>query len=535
MSLPSDPPPVEALLGRGCGTVFEVFRARAERSPDHAFLLADGRRWTYAEGMREAERFAGWVLGQVGEAGAARVAGYLPNRAEAIWAWLGTMTAGAVYVPLNRAHRGPLLQDMIARSGAELLVTDREGAEQLPDLEPTSVRTLLLAEATGAPGFDGEVGDWRQVLESRPAARPATDPRALAEVMFTSGTTGRSKAVMIPSNYLVRGAGWVSWSLDLREDDVIHGWLPLFHIGGQLDMALAFIIGGGTIALQRTFSRSRFWDQVAACEATCFIGFSNVLEILWALEPRDSDLSTLRAGIVGGIPPELGRDFEERFGVRLHDIYGMTEAEPLALPHPGTKPPVGAAGQASPDFELAILDPSGQRLPAGEEGEIVGRPRVSDVMLAGYEGDAEAYVEASAGLWWHTGDLGRLDAEGNLYFIDRLKHAIRRRGENISSFELERLILGHPAVAECTAVGIPSPLGEEDVKVVVALEPGSSIELRELREWCVEQMASFMVPRYMEVLERLPRGPTGKVKKEELTGVSDSTFDAERDRSKTRA
>jgi crotonobetaine/carnitine-CoA ligase len=525
---PASPPPLEELIGRSRGTVAEVFLARAQRSPERPFLLADGARWTYAEGRLEAERFAGWVL-EHGATGR-RVAGFLPNRAEAMWAWLGTLLAGAEYVPLNRAHRGPLLHDMIARSGAELLVSDADGLPLLPDLASAGVRTLLLADAVEAPGFDGRVAGWEEVRGSAPAAAPAEDPGAVAEVMYTSGTTGRSKAVLIPHNYLARGASWVAWSLDLGEDDVIHAWLPLFHIGGQLDMALAFIVGGGTVALQPTFSRSRFWDQVEACGATCFIGFSNVLEILWALEPREDDRATsLRAGIAGGIPPQLHRPFEERFGLRLHDVYGMTEAEPLALPHPGAAPPVGAIGPANPDFELAILDESGSPLPAGSLGEIACRPRTPEVMLQGYEGDAEAFVAATAGLWFHTGDLGKLDADGNLYFVDRVKHAIRRRGENISSFELERLVLAHEAVAECAAIGVPSPLGEEDVMLVVAPEPGAELDPGALREWCHERMAAFMVPRYVEVLERLPRGPTGKVQKEDLGAISESVFDAEAD------
>ncbi|MEZ5078817.1 MAG: AMP-binding protein [Solirubrobacterales bacterium] len=533
MSLPADPPPVERLLGRGRGTLGELFLARAERSAERPFLRFGERTWTYEEGMWEAQRFAGWVLAQApgGDASGMRVASFLPNRPAAMWAWLGTLLAGAVYVPLNRSHRGALLEDMVERSGARILVADRDGTDVLSRLSLTEIDTLLVVEGAAEIEFGGRLAAWEQVAASEPRTRPATDPRALAEVMYTSGTTGRSKAVLLPHNYLLRGSGWVAWSLSLREDDVVHGWLPLFHIGGQLDMVLCFIAAGGAIALHPTFSQSRFWSEVEACGATHFIGFSNVLEIIWAMESTPTDReTTLRGGIAGGIPPNLHRGFEERFDLRLYDVYGMTESEPLAFPHPGTLPPVGAAGQPNPDFELAILGESGERLPADSLGEIVARPLVPDVTFAGYEGDVEAYAEATAGLWIHTGDLGRIDEQGNAYFVDRIKHAIRRRGENISTFELERVLTAHPQVADCSAVGVPSPLGEEDVKVMVVPAPDAALDPAALREWCEKEMASFMVPRYVEVVESLPRGPTGKVLKEELVGVSESVFDAEAER-----
>ncbi|MBS1843045.1 MAG: AMP-binding protein [Actinobacteria bacterium] len=538
MSLPLDPPPLEALLGRGRATVGELFLARAERSAERPFLLFAGRTWSYGEARQEAERFAGWLLSRPsGGSAGLRVASFLPNRPEAIWALLGSTLAGAVYVPLNRAHRGPVLGDMIARAGAQVMITDLEGLELLPDLSATAVDAVLVVD--GEPGPDSDFArrrSWQEVESSTPGAAPVSDPSALAEVLYTSGTTGRSKAVLLPHNYLVRNSSWVAWSLDLGEDDVIHAWLPLFHIAGQMDTVLCFIAAGGVVALQPTFSRSRFWDQVEGCGATCFIGFSNVIELIWGIERRESDAATsLRIGMVGGIPPKLHRDFEARFDVRLHDIYGMTEAEPLAFRHPGTEPPVGAAGQANPDFELAILGPRDERLPAGSEGQIAFRPRVPDVMLKGYEHDEAAFVEATRSLWFHTGDLGKLDDDGNLYFKDRAKHAIRRRGENISSFELERVLIGHERIAEAAAVGVPSPLGEDDVKVIVVPEQGAALDPVELWEWCQEQMAAFMVPRYIEISERLPRGPTGKVQKEELTQVSADLFDAERDRGKSRS
>jgi crotonobetaine/carnitine-CoA ligase len=424
-----------------------------------------------------------------------------------------------------------VLEDMIARSRAEVLVTDADGAADLPDLSQTAIRTVVIA---GPPAPAGallpagvRVVAWDEVASSAPADA-ATNPAGIAGLMYTSGTTGRSKAVLLRHNHLCRGAGWVAWSVGLDERDVIHMWLPLFHIAGQLDATLAAVAGGSAIALYPTFSRSRFWRQVEESGATVFIGFSNVLEILFASDAPEGG-ATLRAGIAGGIPPKLHRPFEERFGVRLHDVYGMTEAEPMILPRPGEIVPPGSCGRPSPDFEVALLDPDGKPVARGRVGEIVCRPRVPDVMTPGYESDEAATLEATRDLWFHTGDLGREDRDGFLFFVDRDAHAIRRRGENVSSWELERIVAKHPAVAECCAVGVASPLGEDDVKVVVARADGQDVDPAELREWCTHRMAAFMVPRYVEVVDVLPKTPTAKIRKRDLrdAGVGRRTWDRE--------
>ena len=494
-------------------SVPELLAARVERTPEAPFLRWGRDRWTYREAWEESLRFAAWVDLRRGEGAETRVASFLPNCPEAIWAWFGTLAAGATYVPLNRAHRGEILADMLARSGARVLVTDDEG---LADLAGSPVEVVLT--------------DWEEVRALAPAVPAAPRPDDLAELMYTSGTTGRSKAVELSHNQLCRGAGWVAWSMEMAPEDVFHGWLPLYHVAGQVDTVLASVIGGGSVALNPTFSRSRFWEQVAESGATLFIGFSNVARLLYMLRPRSDDAeSTLRAGVTGAMPARLSVDFEARFGVRLHDVYGMTEGEPMLLPEPGVETPPGSCGRPNPDLEVVVLDDRGRLAGAGEVGEIACRPRLPDVLTSAYEGDAEALAEATEGGWFHTGDLGRVDEEGFFYFVDRIKHSIRRRGENVSSWELETIVSSHPQVAEVCAIGVPSALGEEDVKAVVVAVAGGEIDPAALRSWCEGRMAAFMVPRYVEVVATLPRAGTGKVMKEELRGVGAGTWDAEND------
>jgi crotonobetaine/carnitine-CoA ligase len=497
-------------------TVPELLAARVECTPEAPFLRWGRDRWSYREAWEEALRFAAWVELRRGEgrAPAPRVASFLPNCPEAIWAWLGALAAGATYVPLNRAHRGEILADMLGRAGATLLVTDAEGLTELPDLASSPIEVVLT--------------DWSEVRALVPAEPAASQPGDLAELMYTSGSTGRSKAVELSHNQLCRGAGWVAWSLEMGAEDVFHAWLPLFHVAGQLDTVLSTVIGGGSIALYPTFSRSRFWEQVGESGATLFIGFSNVARLLYMLRPRSDDAaSTLRAGVTGAMPARLSVDFEARFGVGLYDVYGLTEGEPILLPEPGVSAPPGSCGRPNPDLEVVVLGDGGRPAAAGEIGEIACRPRRPDVFTNGYEGDAEAMAEATEGGWFHTGDLGRTDEEGFFYFVDRIKHSIRRRGENVSSWELETIISGHPQLAEVCAIGVPSPLGEEDVKVVVVAVDGEEIDPAALRSWCEGRMARFMVPRFVEVVAALPRAETGKVMKEELRGVGVGTWDAE--------
>jgi crotonobetaine/carnitine-CoA ligase len=508
--------PLLDLVPADRATVPALLAARAERTPEAPFLRWEGESWSYREAWEEACRFATWVERRRGE-GPMRVASFLPNRPEALWAWFGTLAAGATYVPLHREHRGEILADMVGRSGADVLVTDEAGVADLPDLAGSPVEVVL--------------ADWEKVRVLEPAQPADPRPGDLAELMYTSGTTGRSKAVELSHNQLCRGAGWVAWSLELADDDVFHAWLPLYHVAGQVDTVLPTVIGGGTVALYPTFSRSGFWGQVAESGSTIVIGFPNLYELLSSLPAREDDAgSSLRAGVTATMPARFVADFEARFGIRLHDVYGMTEAEPMLLPEPGIKPPPGSCGRPSPDLEVAVLDAGGRPAGPGEIGEIACRPLLPDVLTSGYEGDPEATAEAMRDGWFHSGDLGRVDEDGFLYFVDRIKHSIRRRGENVSSWELETIISGHPGVAEVCALGVPSPLGEEDIKVVVVPVVGEAVDPSGLRSWCQGRMAAFMVPRYVEVVAALPRGETGKVMKEELRGVVVGTWDADEGR-----
>jgi carnitine-CoA ligase len=459
------------------------------------------------------------------------VATYLPNCPEALWTWFGTHLAGSVYVPVNRGHKGQLLGDLLHRAGARVLVTETSALTELEGLGRNHIEHIVLVDASCVPetaaartwwtwADAATVGAWQGVVPV---------PQHLASVMYTSGSTGRSKAVLLAHNMQVRGASHVAASMGLRDDDVWHGWQPHFHMMSQLYVILASMVAGASVSLQPRFSRSSFWRQVHADGGCTLIGgMASVMRMVWS-QPDDehSRSNPARLALVSGPFGDLHEAFESRYGVRIVDCFGMTEAEPVTLPSlTGAAP--GRHGRPDGDFDLAILDAEDRPTPVGEVGEIACRPRVPGVIFQGYEGDAERTVETWRNLWFHTGDLGLIDDEGYLHFLDRRKHGIRRLGENISAFELEKLIQEHEHVIEAIVIAVARGDGEHDIKVVVVCEADADLTCEQLHRWCEAKMAKFMVPRYIELRDDLPRLAVGKVDRGALTSV-DGIWDATRD------
>ena len=523
---------LQDLVGANDAAIPDVWRARVRQTPEKTFLIRGHRRWSYAHAFEESRRFAGFLANRGWNGAGQRVASYLGNHAETLWAWFGTLFTGAAYFALNREHKGPLLADMITRGGAPLLVTEASAIDNLLALDTLPCRCALFVDEVpdAAAGLACEALSWHEAVSGcRPEELAAPGPGDLACILFTSGTTGRSKAVMLAHNAYCRGAARVAHAWGWQASDIFHAWLPLFHIAGQMHQTMGMVVAGGALAQFPTYSRSRFWAQVAECRATVVCGLANMLHLWDQAPPRPDDRhTTLRSVISAAIPPAIHRRLEERFGLRILEQYGMTEAELLTLPaHPDDAAPPGSCGRAGPDFDLAVVGPDDEPRPAGEVGEIVARPRIEGLLMLGYEGDAEATAEAMRGGWFHTGDFGYLDDSGWLFYVDRLAHVIRRRGENISSFELERVLSGFEPVLECAAVGVPSPLGEQDVKAVVSLGPDAAATEPEIHAWCRANMARFMVPRYIEIRGELPHNHVGKIDKKALKELPAGLWDAE--------
>lgn len=324
----------------------ELLRHRAESSPDVPLLVFGEGRWNYGECWRESVRFQKFLLetAHPKRDRTGRVAIFLDNRPETVFTWFGAQLAGFASVFVNRGHRGPLLEHQLRQSRADVLVTDAGGLKQIGDSGAPRPPRVVVCDANGKGGeAPAGTSSWSAVcaaadIDSGINHGRVPAPGDLCSVLFTSGTTGWSKAVRIPQQMIARGSARLAEAFGFRSSDVFHGWLPLYHIGGLLHTLMSMIVCGGGVALIPKFSLARFRDEVRQFQCTIFAGFGSTMKLLWRLPETSTDAATsLRIGLCAMCPPEILRDFERRFGVLLLDSYGMTEIEPVSLP-PGPTP-----------------------------------------------------------------------------------------------------------------------------------------------------------------------------------------------------
>ncbi|GAA2329480.1 AMP-binding protein [Streptomyces violaceusniger] len=503
------------------GTVGGLIAARAALHPDKPALVFENSELTYGA-LDTAVTDVARGLISAGAAPGCSVGILLPNRLEYLLAWLGAARAGAVEVPINIAYKGSFLDHALRSTGVRVLVTDAALLELVADLPgpPHTLETVVLLDGDRhrrtPPGVT--VLTWNDLLAAGdPAVElPRVAPRDPVAIMLTSGTTGRSKGVVQPHLMPLVAARECAAQMATTADERLYTCLPLFHGAAQINISLHAFYAGATVVLGRRFSASRFWDELRAHRVTQFNALGSVLPMLLAQPPSDRDRDHRATKVFAApAPPQVLHPFEERFGVHVVEGYGLTEIKNVLYNPLGARK-VGSLGLPTASSVLEIHDESGHRAAPGRAGEIVYRPRLPDIMFSGYHRDPEATLATMKDLWWHTGDLGYTDTDGYFYFIDRKKDALRRRGENISSHEIESVLLAHPGVVAAAAIGTPSELGEDEVLVVVQPEPGQELDLTELFAHCDRSMPHFMVPRYYRVADRLPVTPNGKVRKHQL-------------------
>ncbi|GAA3728985.1 AMP-binding protein [Streptomyces tremellae] len=503
-------------------TVGELLAARAEEHPHRTACVFGDTELTYAELDSRVTTVARGLIA-LGAAPGESVGILLPNRTEYLLAWFGAARAGLVEVPLNTAYKGQFLAHALGSTDVRILVTEAALLDLVAELAepPAALRTVVLLDSPPhrvPPGV--RVVGWDALLAG---ADPATAlPRVGAgdpvAIMLTSGTTGRSKGVVYPNRMQVVAATECAAQMGTAQDERLYTCLPLFHGAAQVNLSLHALAAGATLVLGRRFSAGAFWDEVRAHRVTQFHALGSILPMLLARPPsaRDRD-HRARKAFAAPAPAQILHPFEERFGVRLVEGYGLTEIKNV-LYNPLDARKVGSLGLPTRSSEVEVHDADGRPAAAGQPGEIVYRPREPYVMFSGYHRSPEATLETVRDLWWHTGDLGYRDDDGYFYFLDRKKDALRRRGENISSHEVESVLLDYPGVVAAAAVATPSDLGEDEVLAVVQPEAGHDLDLRDLFAHCDRSMPRFMVPRYYRVVDELPATPTGKVRKHDLRG-----------------
>ncbi|MCP3382113.1 ATP-dependent acyl-CoA ligase [Bradyrhizobium sp. CCGUVB4N] len=505
-----------------------ILTRQAERHGERVLLVAGETRWSFAQTAAIAAASAR-ALVDAGIKPGDRVALMCSNRPEFLQVYLGCAWLGAIAVPINTALRGVQLSHIFRNSRPALLVVEAQFAGAIDSVEAGGdlpPRTWIIGAADEP--IDARLSALPLPALGAAAPAGAVRPGDTVAILYTSGTTGPAKGVCCPQAQLFWWGIYSARALGIREGDVLFTTLPLFHTNA-LNAFYQALLNGCTYVLEPKFSASGFWAAAQRHNATVGYLLGAMASMLLA-QPKTANDSThcLRVALGGGVPPQIHAPFRERFGVPLVDGYGSTETNfVFAGTIPSDRP--GTMGYLAEGIEARIVDENDSALPDGEAGELVLRASEPFAFATGYFGMPEKTVEAWRNLWFHSGDRVVRDPDGHYRFIDRMKDSIRRRGENVSSWEVEQTIQSHPAVAACAIYPLPSELGEDEVAAAILLEPGQSLEPVDIVRHCEGQIAYFAIPRYVRILSQMPLTENGKIKKGVLreAGVTADIWDRE--------
>ena len=502
---------------------------KAEKNKDKPFLYFEDKKITYGELGETVNKLANGFT-RLGIRKGDKVFIMMENCPEFIYTWFALSKLGAIEVPVNIAHKGSLLEYLINYSDAETLVISENLVPQVKAIE-NNLQNLKKAIVHGpAPeqAFEKLATEPYQNLLDNPSSAPQIDVKHndLMAIMFTSGTTGPSKGVMITHNQAVFVASQYINGLKISDNDRAYAYIPLFHMAAQFGVVIAALLSDTALVMKKGLSATDFWDDIRRYGCTISGLFEAVIKILDKAPRRDDDAENpIRVFATAHVSAEIHEPFEKRFGVKLVNSYGQTEGDCTVMAtYDDIK--VGSFGKPRGYYDARVFDPDDRELPPNQTGELVLRPLQPHIMFEGYYKMPEKTLETFRNLWWHTGDLAYKDEEGYFFFVGREKDMIRRGGENISALEVEMVVESHPDVRECAAVAAPSEVWGEEVKIVVVPKEGKKIKPEELIAHCDEEMAYFMVPRYVEVREEIPRtGASQRPIKGLLKEITPTTWD----------
>jgi len=520
-------------------TAPDVLAWQAEANPSRIFVQAvDGAGLTYEQAHGRAARLATYFAGLGVRPGDPAVV-LLRNDVDLVAVWLGLARLGATAVLLNTELSGAFLVHQMENCGARLAVV---AADLLPAVEAVAGRLTHLerivvagdavAAREGSPWPVSALSDGRGCA---PFEGPRPRPSDIACIMYTSGTSGPAKGVLMPhAHCFLFGLGTID-NLGMTPDDRYYVTLPLYHANGLLMQVHACLIAGATAIVRERFSAGAWLADIRRHRATLTNTLGVVAPFVFSQPGTEADTDhALRILLASPNPPEMERVWRDRFAVpEVLSGYGMTEVNIPVWGRTGDRVPAGSAGRVYDRyFEVEIFDPDTDAIvPRGTTGEIVVRPRAPFGFMCGYHNLPDRTVEAWRNLWFHTGDAGYMDEGGFVFFVDRLRDCIRRRGHNISSFEVERAFLALAGVIEAAAYAVPSeiPGGEDEIMVGVVLESRSALTPPEICARISAELPRFAQPRYIEILPSLPKTQTGKVQKVELRkrGIANAAWDRE--------
>jgi crotonobetaine/carnitine-CoA ligase len=509
----------------------KIFEDKATMNAEKVALITDHEQMTYAQLDARVNRL-GNAFEALGIQKDDKVCVMLPNIPEFLYVWWGNAKLGGVTVPLNTALKGEGLAYIVNHSDAETLVIDHRYLPALEDIRGTlhHLKRLIVLGPDGKRAAKLPAGaiDFTELLTA-----PATSPlqevwsEDIDSIMYTSGTTGLPKGV-IHRHSRCYGGFVLPIMTGYTAQDVVYNTLPLFHIGGQ-NMVWMALVADTTVVMAERFSASRFWEEVRQHGATFTLFLGAMIPILHKQPVRPDDgENPLRVALSAAAPKTIWEEFERRFHVKIVELYSQTEGGFMINTAAKAEDKVGSMGKPGATYAMKVVDSNDQELPPGEVGELIYKP-TSGAVLTEYYKNPEATAEKTRGGWIRSGDLAYQDEDGYFFFVDRKSDFMRRRGENISSFEVEKIINSHPNVLESAAYALPSELGEDEVMVAIVLQPGTMLDPYELMQYCEARMAYFMIPRYVRVVQALPKTGTERTMKYQLkaTGVTTDTWDRE--------
>lgn len=501
---------------------------QAEEHGDAVFLRADEQSVTFSAAAEASGKLAGG-LSALGVRKGSGVAFMMENSLDLVLTSLGVNHLGGFWIPTNTAYKGDWLAHALADGEGEALVIDEAF---LPRLEPIAdALPFKHIIVNGRVDPDLSLGGRTQIplsdlSESDAVGIGDVNYDDLAAVLWTSGTTGRAKGVMQSNSCWLASVEIINRGRDVREGDAFYCCLPMYNSGGWVLNVYAALQSGLPVGIDQAFSVSSFWDRTRHYEATQVVTLGAMHMFLWQLPASDADRANpVRAAIFAPLPVDLVEPMRDRWGIDyIATGIGQSEMMPYAIMRRGTTYKPGSCGTAREDLDVRLLDEEDEEVGVGEVGEICIRPKRPNVMFSGYFRQPDVTLQAFRNLWYHSGDLGRFDEDGELYFVDRKADFMRYKGRNISSFEVEAVVGQHPKVAAVAAFGVPAAEieHEEEVKVCVVAREGESLDPDELARFVNDNAPYYLVPRFIELLDALPMTPTGRVRKFELRAAGNS-------------
>lgn len=522
----------------------KVLKNQASKNPDKDFLqFSYNKALTFSQVNTAANKIAN-SLKSYGIKKTDKVSVYMPNSLEICLAWFGILKNGSVMVPINTAYVMDFLQYIIESSDSKIIIIAEEYLDRLaniqdriPKIEKVIVWTRNNKDKFDLNGYNKtECISWKAFLKNGSKKEPNVEITHMdhARLMYTSGTTGKSKGVVRPCAADYSSAQNYSSIMDLTKNDIVFTCLPLFHSNAMVMGVYPAMISGCKVIVEEKYSASKFWKWMVDFKITKFNLVGVMSYFMWnaPIVPEEKK-HKVKLVLGSPAPHDIIEDFMERFNIRFTEGYGLTEVGQCTFTRPGEPFRVGSCGKESPGYEIKIVNPeTDEELPRNTPGELVLRPRIPNICLHYYYKMPEKTVSDFRNLWFHTGDLCRMDEDGYIFFMDRVKDYIRRRGENISSFEVENLISSHPKIEESAAIAVKldeqGRHSEDELMIVIVLKENESLNPKDLIKYLQPIMPKFMIPRFVKFRKNLPKTPTNRVQKVKLReeGITNDTWDA---------